>query len=452
MKIIIYGITDISYLIVKDLCKNHDITLIDDKEELPSKFEKLDISFISGNISDKSVLKSANVSECDLFIACSGYDESNIVASWSVMRVSNIETVCFVSKLEYFNNISTDDFFISEVGIDHVMWPEESLVKEIFRIVSVPEVVYVDYFEKGKARLFEYKIKEDFPLLNKELKYCSFPPETIMVALTRNEELFIPNGSTKILAGDKPIFIGSPKGMSILARNFFSTKEERIDSAVIIGGGNIGFMLAKRLESVNISTKIIEKDKSRCEFLADKLSKTLVINSSGVDTDLFYEEEIGEADAVINVTSNDETNLFCSVLARQLGAKKIFSKTSSDSLVPIFEKAGVDVILSPGRTILNELKSRIINKDENILSLVGKGQGSLFEIDVPSAFDGYQVKDLHLPYNAVIAVVKKVRKVTIPKGNTLLNKNDKMIIFTKSDNAVGVKEFFRKKEDNLNET
>ena len=90
--------------------------------------------------------------------------------------------------------------------------------------------------------------------------------------------------------------------------------------------------------------------------------------------------------------------------------------------------------------------------DENILSLVGKGQGSLFEIDVPSAFDGYQVKDLHLPYNAVIAVVKKVRKVTIPKGNTLLNKNDKMIIFTKSDNAIGVKEFFRKKEDNLNET
>lgn len=443
MKILIYGITNISYLIIKDLCSEHDIVLVDDYEELPQNFAKLDINFVSGSISDSSVLAGAGTAECGLFIACSRSDEANIVAVWAVSRFAKIEAVCFVSKMEYFKSIANDDFYSSEVGINHVLWPEESVVKEIFRMVSVPEAIYVDFFENGKARLFEYKIKEDSFLIDRALKDCSFPDETVMLALTRNGELFIPNGSTVLKKGDQPIFIGSPKGMSILARNLFFTKEDRIESAVIIGGGNIGFMLAKMFESVGIKTKIIEKDRARCEFLSEKLSKTLVINASSSDSDMFEEEEIGEADAVINVTNSDETNLFCSVVAKQLGAGKVFARAGSDSMIPIFEKSGVDAALSPGLTILNELKNKIIKKDSSLLGIVARGQGKIFEVDVSPSFGGRRIMDLRIPCRAVIGVIRKKNRVVIPKGGTVLSAGDSMILFSKAEDSASVISYFK---------
>lgn len=447
MRILIYGLTDISFLIIKDLCSEHDITVVDEREDLPPRFEKLDINFISGNISDSAVLAAANAKECDLFISCSPYDESNIVAIWAVTRFSDAETVCFVSKLEYFRNIYNNDSYLSDFGIDHVLWAEEALVQEIFRIVSVPEAIYVDYFEGGKARLFEYKIKDDSALINKDLKSCSFPDNTIMLALTRDGELFIPKGSTKLRAGDRPIFIGSPKGLSMLARDLFFTKDDRIDSVAIIGGGNIGLMLAQKLEAVNIKTKILETNRDRCEFLSEKLSKTLVLHSNSLDYEFFEEEEIGESDAVVNVTDNDETNLFCSIMAGQMGAGKIFAKASSDSLIPMFEKAGVDVVLSPERAILNELRNKIINKDKNLLAVVARGQGKLLEIEVPESFDARQIKDLKIPRSAIIGVVRRGRNITIPKGNSFLYRDNKMIVFTKASDSEAVKEFFRRADE-----
>lgn len=444
MKILIYGLTDISYLIAKDLCTDHDIIIIDDADELPPRFEKIDMSFVQGSISDPSTLKAAGAAGCNLFISCSKSDEANIVATWAVTRIARMETVCFVSKMEYFRSITNDEFYSSEVGIDHVLWGEESVVKEIFRIVSVPEVIYVDYFEGGKARLFEYKIREGFSLAGRELRSCQFPDETMMLALTRDGELFIPNGSTKMQVGDQPIFIGSPNGLSMLARSFFSTKEERIDNAVIIGGGNIGFMLAKRLESVGVKTKIIEKDMERCEFLAEKLSKTLVINASASDLDTLEEEDIGEADAVINVTNSDETNLFCSIMAKQMGAGKVFARAGSDSMIPIFEKSGIDVALSPERTIVNELRNKIINKDSGLLAVVGKGQGKLFELELPAPFNGKKVMDLRIPCRALIGVLEHKRKIIIPKGQTVLHEGDRLILFSKAEDSESVARYFRR--------
>ena len=185
----------------------------------------------------------------------------------------------------------------------------------------------------------------------------------------------------------------------------------------------------------------------RCEFLSEKLSKTLVLHSNSLDYEFFEEEEIGESDAVVNVTDNDQTNLFCSIMAGQMGAGKIFAKASSDSLIPMFEKSGVDVVLSPERAILNELRNKIINKDKNLLAVVARGQGQLLEIEVPESFDSRQIKDLNIPRSAIIGVVRRGRHITIPKGNSFLYKGNKMIVFTKASDSEAVKEFFRRADE-----
>ena len=168
MKIVIFGASEIGYLIATELFEDHDITIIDKEENKTEAFNKLDISFVDGNGSNINTLKSASIDNANIFIACSDFDEANIVSCLTVSRLSKAKTVCFVSNPEYIESLKLVKDTQYEM-IDYVIWPEELLTQEIFRIITVPEAVDVENFANGRARLLEYRIKEDSSLLNKKI-------------------------------------------------------------------------------------------------------------------------------------------------------------------------------------------------------------------------------------------------------------------------------------------
>jgi len=418
---------------------------MDDIDELPSNFEKLDIKFIDQNATSPQALETAGIKTADLFIACSKLDEANIVAALTAKKIANIQTVAFVSKLEYFNNFKyNNNSYFEEMGIDYVLWAQELLVQEIFRIITVPEAIDVEYLEGGKARLFEYKIKEDSPILNKELKDCYFPDETIIVGITRNNELFIPDGSTKLKLDDKTFFMGTGTALNILSKYNFFKKDSQIETVTIIGGGDVGFMLAEKLEKMNISIKIVEQDEQRCQFLSENLNKTLILNANGADIEFLESEEIADSDVVINVTNNDEKNLLCSLLVKQLGVQRVITRVNNENIVNLFEKVGVDVAISPNLAIVNELKNKIIEKSSNILLTVEQDQADIIEMKVPENLFDTPMKSIKFPVKAVVAIIKRNKKIIIPKGDTLLRKDDTIIVFTKSNDVQKLKEFLEK--------
>ena len=156
------------------------------------------------------------------------------------------------------------------------------------------------------------------------IRNCEFPKDTLIVGITRNEELFIPNGETVLKEGDKVIFMGLSSSLNILAGKFFHEKEF-VRNVTIIGGGNVGLKLAKAPEGLKLKIKILEKDEKRCEYLSQVLTNTLVINGDGTDLELLNEEDIGSSDVVVSVTNHDEKNLLCSLLVKHMGAKKVIS-------------------------------------------------------------------------------------------------------------------------------
>lgn len=444
MKIVIYGATEIGCLLATEFFEDHDITIIDKEENRSDEFNKLDISFVQGNASDIDVLKSAFIKEADIFIACTGIDEANIVACLTAKKFGGIRTICFVSKEEYKKTLSFEknnehfcDFFI-----DYIIWPEELLTQEIFRIVTVAHALDVENFADGRARLLEYKVQPYHSITGKKVKDCGFTKDTLMVGLTRDRCLFIPNGDTEIQAGDKLIFMGTSHSLDILAGTFFHEKEF-VKSVSIIGGGNVGLMLAKSLEAVKIKTKIVEKNYERCQFLAENLSNTLVINGDGTNLKLLDEEEIGSSDVVISVTNNDERNLLCSLLAKQLGVKRVIARVAKVLNIPLFEKVGIDIAVSPKNSAINEVKNDLQENDVDILATVEQGQGEVLEINVVPEFDGKHVMELKFPARAVIGVILRRNKVIIPKGDTLITTNDILIIFTTAQSAPEIKEFFK---------
>ncbi|MDD3237468.1 MAG: Trk system potassium transporter TrkA [Candidatus Gastranaerophilales bacterium] len=445
MRIVIFGANELGCLIATELFEDHDITIIDKEENRSDDFNKLDISFVHGNGSNIKVLETAQIQNADVFIACTDMEEANIVACLTAKSMSPVKTVCFVKKQEYLESLSLvkGSKYQAELLIDHVIWPEELLTQEIFRIITVPNAIDVENFAQGKARLFEYRIKEESKILNKTIKDCCFPDETLIVGITRDAKLFIPDGETTLELNDKVIFMGSAYSLDILAGEFFQ-RAEMIKSVSIIGGGSVGMMLAQNLEKMNIRTKIIEKDYKRCEFLTENLKKTLVLHGDGTNLELLESESIGESEVVVSVTNNDEKNLLCSLLAKQLGVSKIITRVSKDANAALFEKVGIDVAVSPNEAAIDEIENHLIETDVDILATVERGQGEIIEITVPQKFEYKRIMDLQLPVKAIIAIIQRWNKVIIPKGTTHVMANDNLIIFTTKENSNTIKEFFKK--------
>lgn len=446
MKIIIYGATEVGCLLATEFFEDHDITIIDKEENRTDEFTKLDISFIHGNASDLEVLNSAGIKNADIFIACTAMDEVNIVACLAAKRYGKIRTICFVSKEEYKNTLTyekNDDYF-TDVFIDYIIWPEELLTQEIFRIVTVAQALDVENFSDGKARLLEYKVKPDLGIVNKKIKDVGFTDDTLIVGITRNCQLFIPYGETEILPDDKLIFMGTSHSLDILAGTFFHDKEY-VKNVAIIGGGNVGLMLAKNLETLKIRTKIIEKNLERCHYISQELSNTLIINGDGTDLKLLDEEDIGSSDVVIGVTNNDERNLLCSLLAKQLGVKRVIARVSKVFNIPLFEKVGIDIAISPKNAAINEVKNDLLENDVDILATVEQGQGEVLEVTVQPEFSGRKIMDLKFPKRAIIGVIERKNSVIIPKGDIEIKTDDVLIIFTKSEDVCAIKQFFKVK-------
>jgi len=443
MKIIIFGANNIGFLIANEFYTDNDITVIDDEKNKIDLFNKLDVGFIAGNASNVEVLKHADIKNADVFIACNHSDELNIVACLTVKRLSKAKTLCFVRKEEYKSslNMAKDADYNDSFYIDNVIWPEELLTQEIFRIITVAKALDVEYFADGKARLLEYKIPKYSPLVKTQVKYCEFPKDTLIVGITREGELFIPNGETTLLENDKVIFMGLSHSLTILAGKFFHEKEF-VKYVTIIGGGNVGLKLARTLENLNLKLKIIEKDEQRCNYLSEEINNALIINGDGTDLELLNEEDIASSDVVVSVTDNDEKNLLCSLLLKHLGATRVISRVSKDTNAALFEQVGIDIAISSQTASINEIKNSIKDTNIGILATVEQGQGEVLNIELSEKFETVKLMDLKLPAKAILGVVQRRNRIIIPNGSTEIMSGDNIIIFTTSVNAPIIKKFF----------
>jgi trk system potassium uptake protein TrkA len=202
-------------------------------------------------------------------------------------------------------------------------------------------------------------------------------------------------------------------------------------------------MLAQKLEQANIRVKLIEHDKTRCIFLADNLKKSLILQGDGTDLELLEGESVGDADVTVCITNNDEKNLLCSLLVKQLGSDlRIITRVSNARTAQLFERVGIDVVVSPRESALTELLNRVQARDVDILALVEGGKGEVLRITLPNDFSESRVMDLHLEIQAIIGVIKRGRRLIIPNGKTVLQAGDQLKIFTMAEDANAVKTLF----------
>lgn len=250
----------------------------------------------------------AGAEDANLIICVTTSDELNILAGLMAKKMGTRHTIACVRNPDYS---SQRDFMRNQLGFSMIVNPELEAASEIRRVLSFPSAVKVDTFSRGKVELAEFFVEDQSRLKGIELNQLHKITKTniLVCAVSHNEDVIIPDGNYAIKPGDHLYITGTHRDLSRFCLDIGAITN-RIKNVIIIGGGKIAYYLSKQLSTQGIKVKIIEKDKNRCQVLAEKLPYVTIIHGDGSDDELLNEEGIENTDAVLALTGLDEENIF----------------------------------------------------------------------------------------------------------------------------------------------
>lgn len=427
MKIVLSGGGEISFLLIRELSRQHDLFVIEPDPDRCERLGEFDVQVVQGPATNLDILRQAQVPEADFFLACAHSDEVNIISCLAARQMGKARTVCFVNKEHYF------DTFQGELGtnlaIDRLIWPEKLLAEDIARIVTVPGAVDVEVVEKDMLKLIEFKLGENHPDVGKFLRDLNLPKNTLMVALVRDKEVFIPSGATQLSAWDKAVFFGTEAGMRRLVNRYDPPRRGK-QEVVIVGGGNAGMLLAEILEDMDsVEVRLIEQASDRAQLLANRLHRTMVLNADGTNLEFLATQQIPDCDCLIALTTNDERNLLIALAARQLEARKIITRVANPRNMPLFERVGVDVALSSRLAAVRSVVLMINTQGMSVLNVIEEGKAEVLEIEVPEHFKACHLRDLKLPEGVIIGAIRRQAALIVPHGEDKVKPRDFLRVF-----------------------
>ena len=440
MQVVIVGGGEIGFALAHGLAANNNVFVIDHTPEVADRFEPLDVQFVLGAATSREVLIRAGVERADVLVACTGLDEVNIVSCAMARQIGHPQTICFVSR---------DDFLQPEArglagfGIDRVIWPEAQLAEDIERIIRSPGALEAETFADGAIQLVEYRLQPDSPFIGR-VANLHLPRNSLIVAVRRTDEFFIPRGASTLDPGDKVLVMGTPEALLDVRRRMTGDTEPRRQRVTIVGGGDVGFQLAERLETDpgELVVMLIERDRARGELMASRLQHTLILNGDGTDLELLEREDVGHSDVLVAVIDNDERNLFACLLGRQLGVPRIITRVSKRVNLRLFAGAGIDVAISARGAAVASVLHQIQGDSTRLLAIVEEGAGRVLELDVPQNYPPRALRALAPPLNSIVGAIVRPSRAFVPRGDDRVEPGDRLIVFTTYAAADQVREYF----------
>lgn len=432
MKITVIGCGKVGIEITRRLYEEgHDLLVIDKEETKLAKIHEnnLDVMAMKGSGSSARILKSQDVRDSDLLVAVTNSDEINMIACMMAKKLGIPKTVARIRDPDYARDLIVSK---EDLGLDLVVNPEYAAAMEISRVLTVALPVHTEPFANGKVQMADIPVDESITAFaNKKLQDIVLPRSCLIVAISRRGEMVIPGGKDIILPGDTIYILGHSHSIDKICSKI-KKKKQKVQSVLILGGGRISFYLAEKLCSMGMRVKIIEQNQERCRDLAERLPEVLVLRGDGSDIDLLKREGIKETDGFVAVTGIDEENLLLSLLAKQVGAKRVVAKVSRPSYTPLVERLGVDAAISPRLIMVSEILRFIRGGRLLSLFLLLNGQAEVFELIVQkgSKIAGRPLKASGMPKGAIVGAILRGDDAIIPEGSDVIMENDRLVVFT----------------------
>ncbi len=459
MNIIICGAGRVGFTIAKQLSdQGHSITVIDPSSEDIQKIdEALDVKAIVGKGTYPSILEKANAAETDMIIAVTRNDEINMLICQIAFSIFNIQKkIARIRSQDYLNPKFTRVYNKENLPIDVIISPEIEIAKSILRKLEAPGALDSVPFAENKIRLLEILINENCKLSNIKLNDLTKKHPNLdanIIGIIRDEKFLIPKKNDEIRQNDKIYVIINSSQMSETLE-VFGHDEKISKNILIVGGGNIGFNLAKNIEE-NLDAarvKIIEKNKERAEFLASELNNTIVINGDALDEEVLVEANLQEAETVLALTNDDEDNLMVSVLVekfakdeKNIDDKRTMALINKPNYSLLQNSLKIDDLIDPRMNTVSSILKHIHKGTIETAYTIMNGEYEVIEAEIieTSELINKELKNSNLPDEIRIGAVLRENKVIIPRSNFVFEKEDKVVLLAKKDSISVVENIFR---------
>jgi len=453
MNIIICGAGRVGYTIAKLLSEqNHSITVIDQSSEDIQKInESLDVRAIVGKATYPLVLEKANASEADMIIAVTKNDEINMLIcqiAFSIFKVQ--KKIARIRSNDYLNPRFSKVYNKENLPIDVIISPEIEIAKSILRKLEAPGALDNVNFAQNKIRLLEILVTDLCPITNTPLNELTkkFPKlEANILGVIRKDKFVILKKNDVMKVNDKAyVIINSDQMQQTLLA--FGHEEKISTKILIIGGGNIGFNLAKNIEQSLESAriKIIEKDKNRAEFIANELNNSIVINGNGLDEDVLSEANLEEIETVLALTNDDEDNLMVSVLVEKFSKnKRTMALINKPNYSLLQSSLKIDDLIDPRMNTVSSILKHVHKGTIETAYTILNGEYEVIEAEIieTSELINKELKDSNLPEEIRIGAILRDKDIIIPRSNFVFNKDDIVVFLAKRDQLPVVENMFR---------
>ena len=459
MNIIICGAGRVGFTIAKLLSEQgHSLTVIDQSSEDIQKIDDaLDVKAIVGKATYPSILEKANASEADMIIAVTRNDEINMVICQIAFSIFSVpKKIARIRSQDYLNPKFTRVYNKENLPIDVIISPEIEIAKSIQRKLEAPGALDSVPFADGKIRLLEILINDNCNLINIQLNELTKKHpnlEANIIGIIRDEKFLIPKKNDDIKKDDKIYVVINSTQMSETLEAF-GHKEKISKKILIVGGGNIGFNLAKNLEESLDSSrvKIVEKDKDRAEFLANELNNTIIINGNGLDEEILAEANLEEAETVLALTNDDEDNLMVSVLVekfaldeKNIDDKRTMALINKPNYSLLQNSLKIDDLIDPRMNTVSSILKHIHKGTIETAYTILNGEYEVIEAEIieTSELINKELKNSNLPEEIRIGAILRDNKVIIPRSSFVFQKDDRVVLLAKKDSISVVENIFR---------
>ncbi len=445
MNIIIVGAGEVGFQIAERLvAEKHDVVIVDqDPDKILDINKSLDVLTVVGHGGDYNSLNKAGLRSCNILIAVTDVDETNMIACFIArkfnvpLKIARIRSYIFQS-----NGFITKE----ELGIDVLINPEEVATDDIVKLIETPAAFETVNFSEEELIINGYKISESLEIAGFQLKdLIKFKEleKILFLAIIREFDMIIPTGNDYLLPNDKVYVIGKSKDFENVDP-YFSESEEVFNYVFVVGVTKISRFLCTSLENMGIRVKVIEPDRKECLAFAEDYHNIEVVNCNPTDLGALQDEGISNVDVFIALSNDEEDNILSCMIAKKQKVKKTIAKIQKKEYLDFTSVIGIDAVINPKISTVGEILRYV--RGGNILSVDTLGEKDAEAIEYLITKDNKliktPIKELEFPNGCLIAAIISGHKVIIPRGDDFFDVDDKVIVFTAPNLTTDIGDLF----------
>ena len=447
MKVIVCGAGQVGFGIARHLAgEGNDVTVVDREVSLMQRItDTLDVRPILGHGGHPEVLEQAGAAEADVLIAVTASDEVNMVACQTAKALfKKPKTIARVRDRNYVKAKWRGLFTEDGIPIDVIISPEVEVANAVIRRLALPGAFDSSSFANGSAEMIGVAIGQDCPVIDTPLNQLTglFPDlQAIVVGLRRDNKVYVPDFYDTIQSGDEAFLVTASTDTERTLK-IFGHEEREARRIVIVGGGNIGYQVAKELDTQagRYSLSLIEASSDRARSIAERLNRSIVLQGSGLSPEILAEAGIRQADLVLALTNDDQVNILTNMLALQEGCERGLCLINDNSFQNLAGDFGMEVSINPRAITISSVLRHVRLGNVSQVHALSDESAELIEAEIKegSPIASSKLRDLDLGSAMRIGMVYRKKKLILPRGGTELKPGDRVVMFV---TAEGIEQF-----------